>query len=106
MKLVTAIIQPVMVPKLARVLRKQPVTGYTISRVEGSGSDPDPSPDYVKPKAKFEIAIPDHLMEQLIKLIVDTVSTHSEGDGIVFATTLDAFVNLQSGRRDDAAFVV
>jgi len=102
-KLVTAIIQPFMVAKLARAIRKQPVTGYTITHVEGSGRDLEASPDFVRPRAKIEIAVNDNQVEETIDLIVKTVSTHQEGDGVVFVTTIDAIVNIQTGSRNEAA---
>jgi nitrogen regulatory protein PII len=107
MKLITAIIQPFMVDKLARVIRKQPISGYTISKVGGSGRDLESSPaEYMRPRNKFEIAVNDHQVQELIDLIVHTVSTHQEGDGIIFVTTIDAVVNIQTAEKDEAALAV
>lgn len=104
MKLVTAIIQPFMVEKLARVVRKQPISGYTITRVEGSGRDLENSPvDHVRPRTKFEIAVNDHQASELVQLIVKTVSTHQDGDGIIIVTTIDEVINIQTGQKDEAA---
>lgn len=105
MKLITAVIQPFMVNKLARVIRKEPVSGYTISDVKGSGRDLDSSPDYVRPRSKIEIAVNDHQVRQIVDLIVKTVGTHQEGDGIIFVTNIDSVVNIQTGQKDEAALV-
>lgn len=106
MKLITAVIQPFMVDKLARVIRKQRVSGYTITHVEGSGRDLESSPDYVRPRAKIEIAVNDNEVQQIVDLIVHTVGTHQEGDGIVIVTTIDTVINIQTGQKDETALAV
>lgn len=103
MKLITAVIQPFMVDKLARVLRKQPATGYTITHVEGSGRDLELTPEYVRPRAKFEIAVNDEFVCEIVELIIQTVGTHQEGDGLVYVTTIDSVVNIETGQENEVA---
>lgn len=106
MKLVTAVIQPFMVDKLARVLRKQKITGYTITRVEGSGRDLALSPDYLRPRAKIEIAVNEAQVAQLTETIVRTVGTHQEGDGMIFVTPIFSAVNIQTAQENEAALSI
>lgn len=106
MKLVTAVIQPFMVDKLARVLRKQKITGYTITRVDGSGRDLALSPDYLHPRAKIEIAVNEAQVAQLTETIVRTVGTHQEGDGMIFVTPIIGAVNIQTAQENEAALSI
>lgn len=106
MKLVTAVIQPFMIDKLARVLRKQRITGYTVTRVEGSGRDMVLSPDYLHPRAKFEIAVNEAQVSALTETIIKTVGTHQEGDGIIYVTPIVSAVNIQTAQENEAALSV
>lgn len=106
MKLITAIIQPFMIDKLARVLRKEPISGYTVSKVDGSGRDLALSPDYLRPRAKVEIAVNDEQVKQITELIAETVGTHQEGDGIVFVTAIETVINIQTGMKNETALKV
>lgn len=97
MQLITAIIQPFMLDRLTRALRMHEVTGYTVTELKGSGRDLANSPDYLRPRVKIEIAANDDDAAQIIELISETVSTHQEGDGVVYALPLSSFANIQSG---------
>jgi len=103
MKLVTAIIQPFMLDKLARILRRQSVSGYTATDVRGSGSDLANTPDYVRPRVKVEIAVNDEHVSMLTEAIIQTVSTHQGGDGIILVSPLEDAINIQTGLRGVAA---
>ncbi|MBI2812539.1 MAG: P-II family nitrogen regulator [Candidatus Melainabacteria bacterium] len=106
MKLITAIIQPFMTDRLARALRKSAVTGYTVTDVSGSGRDLSLSPDYLKPRVKFEIVANEPKVQEITKLIVDTVGRHREGDGVIYVTDVVNFINVQTGQIDHAALQV
>ena len=102
MQLVTAIIQPYMVDRLTRALRKARVTGYTIGEVHGSGIiGDDPVP--VKPRARVEVAVNDDRVEEVMAIICQAVSTKQKGDGIVFALPISRFIHIDSGKVDMTA---
>ncbi|HNG22111.1 MAG TPA: P-II family nitrogen regulator, partial [Candidatus Obscuribacter sp.] len=71
MQLVTAIIQPFMVDRLTRALRKAKVSGYTVEEVQGSGVVGD-EPAYVRPRSRVEVAVNDDRVEEIIDLITRT----------------------------------
>lgn len=106
MKLVTAIIQPFMMDRLARALRKNNVSGYTASDVMGSGRDLANTGDYLQPRVKVEVAVLDEQVSSLIDLIVQTVRTHQDGDGIILVTPLLQVVNIQTGLTGENALTV
>lgn len=87
MQLVTAIIQPFMLDRLARALRKHAVA-YVVSRVELSEQNESNAPSYLESRVKIEIPVNDELVETICKLILETVGTHQESDGILYVTQL------------------
>lgn len=97
MQLITAIIQPFMVERLTRLLRKLEVTGYTVSQVSGSGRFLRDTPEYTQNRIKVEIAVNDDQLDEICDLICSTVSTHQDGDGIILVTPLTRVINLQTG---------
>ncbi len=106
MQLITAIIQPFMLDRLTRVLRKQNISGYTVTQVEGSGRDLADTPEYLQPRVKIEIAVNDENVPSICDLIGKTVSTHQEGDGILYVMPLLHVVNIQTGLKGPAALTV
>lgn len=102
MKLVTAIIQPFMTDKLARALYQAPVTGYTVIDCRGSNIEED-STDYWAARVRVEIAVEDESVKAMIDLILNTVGTHQQGDGMIFVTELLDAINIQTGLRGTAA---
>jgi nitrogen regulatory protein PII len=96
MQLITAIIQPFMMERLARQLRKQKVTGYTVTPVSGSGRDLANTPEYLQPRIKVEIAVNDETVDTICALITNAVNTHQDGDGILFVTPITHAINLQT----------
>ncbi len=96
MQLITAIIQPFMVERLARQLRRQKVSGYTVTQVSGSGRSMPNTPEYLQPRVKFEIAANDDVVDTICEVITNAVTTHQDGDGILFVTPITRAINLQT----------
>lgn len=93
MHLVTAIIQPFMVDKLTRALRKARVGGYTIAEARGSSFKPD-DPAHLNPRLRVEVVVHDDMVDEVIDIITTTVNTHQKGDGVVFAFPLSRFIDI------------
>ena len=83
MKLVTAIIQPFMIDRLARALFKAPISGYTVTESQGSAKPDMSNPQYLVPRSKVEIVIREEHVEELINIILHAVGTHQDGDGLL-----------------------
>lgn len=99
MKLVTAIIQPFMIDRLARALFKAPISGYTVTESQGSAKPDMSNPQYLVPRSKVEIVIREEHVEQLINIILQAVGTHQDGDGLLFVSNIDQVVDIASGKR-------
>ncbi len=99
MQLITAIIQPFMLDRLARALRKQAIMGYTATKVELSGQNPQDAPSYLESRIKIEIPVSDELADSITELILTTVGTQQESDGIVYVTPLLDARDIQTGKR-------
>ncbi|PZM85265.1 MAG: P-II family nitrogen regulator [Candidatus Melainabacteria bacterium] len=99
MKLVTAIIQPFMIDRLARALFKAPISGYTVTESQGSAKPDMSNPQYLVPRSKVEIVIREEHVEELINIILHAVGTHQDGDGLLFVTNIDQVVDIASGKR-------
>lgn len=106
MKLVTAIIQPFMIDRLARALFKAPISGYTVTESQGSAKPDMSNPQYLVPRSKVEIVIRDEHVEQLINLILHTVGTHQDGDGILYVSNIDQVVDIATGKRGAEALKI
>ncbi len=102
MQLITAIIQPFMVDKLTRALRKAGFRNYTVDDAQGSSLVPN-DPVHLQTRTRIEVAVLDERSEELIELISSTVSTHQQGDGIIYAMPITRFVHILSGLMDNKA---
>lgn len=107
MRLITAIIKPEMLERLATALRRAGVSGITVDEVQGFGretlgSDWDKT-GYLTKKVKVEAALNDEVVDEIVSLIHNTVYTGTEGDGIIFVTNLQAVVRISSGERDSSS---
>lgn len=103
MQLITAIIQPFMLDRLCRVLRKENLSGYTVTAVKGSGRELSGSPEYLRDRVKVEIAVVDELVDSTVEIILSAVGTHQQGDGVIFVTPIFQVVNIQTRERGDRA---
>lgn len=107
MKLITAVIQPRMLERLASALRKARVPGLTVVEAKGFGretflSDWDQT-GYLTTKTKVELAVNDDQVESLVELIQKTVTTGKSGDGIIFVTDILSSVRIGSGESGEVA---
>lgn len=98
MKLITAIIQPFMLDKLARTLLRAPVTGFTVVEARGFGRGTTDSTGYLVPRTQVEIAVADKDLETVKNIVLKTVGTQQDGDGVVLVSELLEAIYIQSGK--------
>lgn len=103
MQLITAIIQPFMLDRLTRRLRKEKVPGYTVTQVSGSWHEMEEIPQPTMARIKVEVAVNDEQVDKICELICATVSTLQEGDGILMVTPINKVVSLRTGERGPRA---
>ncbi len=100
MKLVTAIIQPYMFDRLARVFRKSHLAYFTVSPCKSYGiPEGESTIDFLSEKVRVDLVVQDHEAIEVSELIADTVGTHQEGDGMIFVSEITYAININTGER-------
>ena len=108
MKLIKAIIRPNKLEEVKDALSRLNVTGMTVTEVRGHGRQKGHKAIYrgteysvtLLPKIMIEIVIPDELVDDSIKTIIETARTGEIGDGRVFVLPLEQGYNIRTGERD------
>ena len=97
MKLIIAVVRPLMLDKIVVALENiENFPGITVTDAEGFGqrlrttftSQLNP----FKPKKRIEIAAPDEMVEQFVGVISEYAHTGKKGDGIIFVIPLEQAV--------------
>ena len=102
MKRIDAIIRSERMTVVKERLRQLGVGGMTISTVSGWSKQRElhlqwrgqPVAYDLLPKAKFEIVVPDNLMDSVIQAITESARTGEHGDGVIFVYTIDQAINI------------
>jgi nitrogen regulatory protein P-II 1 len=108
MKLLKAIIRPNKLEEVKDALTRLNVTGMTVTEVRGHGRQKGHKAIYrgteysvtLLPKIMIEIVIPDELVDDTIKTIIETARTGEIGDGRVFVLPIEQGYNIRTGERD------
>jgi nitrogen regulatory protein P-II 1 len=108
MKLIMAIIRPSKVEELKDALGRLHISGMTVSEVRGHGRQKGHTAIYrgkeysvsLLPKMQVEVVLPDDLVDDAIKTIVETARTGEIGDGRVFVLPVEEGYNIRTGERD------
>ena len=87
------------------------VDGMTISEVRGHGRQKGHTEVYrgneytvdLLPKIKFEIVLPDGLLEPAIDAILKSAKTGKIGDGKIFVSNVDDAIRIRNLDRGDKA---
>jgi nitrogen regulatory protein PII len=108
MKLVMAIVRPSKVEEIKDALAKLSISGMTITEVRGHGRQKGHAAIYrgkeysvsLLPKMKVEIVLPDDMVDEVIRTIIETTRTGEIGDGRVFVLPVEQGYNIRTGERD------
>ena len=108
MKLVKAIIRPNKLEEVKDALTKVGISGMTVTEVRGHGSQKGHKAVYrgteysvtLLPKIMVELVIPDNILEDTIKTLIETARTGEIGDGRVFVLPIEQGYNIRTGERD------
>ncbi|WP_368277344.1 P-II family nitrogen regulator [Heliorestis convoluta] len=92
MKKVEAIIRPTKLDEAKEALNQYGIRGLTVTQVAGCGLQKGKKGFYrgseynidLLPKVKIEVIAQDHMVEDIVKIITDTVQTGEIGDGKIF----------------------
>jgi nitrogen regulatory protein P-II 1 len=108
MKLIKAIVRPSKVEEVKDALAALHITGMTVSEVRGHGRQRGHTAIYrgkeysvtLLPKMKIELVLPDELVEETIRTIIQAARTGEIGDGRVFVLPVEQGYNIRTGERD------
>jgi nitrogen regulatory protein P-II 1 len=108
MKLIMAIVRPSKVEEVKDALAKLNISGMTITEVRGHGRQKGHTAVYrgqeysvtLLPKIKVEVVLPDDLVDDAIRTIIETTRTGEIGDGRVFVLPVEQGYNIRTGERD------
>ena len=92
MKLIKSIIRPNKVDEVKDALARLNISGITISEVRGHGKQKGHTAIYrgkeydvsLLPKMEIEVVVPESVLEDAIKAIIEAARTGEIGDGRVF----------------------
>src|SRR5881628_2309523 len=108
MKLIKTIIRHEKLEEVKEALTRLNVTGMTVSEVRGHGRQKGHKAIYrgteysvtLLPKIMIELVIPDELVDDSIKTIIEVARTGEIGDGRVFVLPVEQGYNIRTGERD------
>jgi nitrogen regulatory protein P-II 2 len=111
MKVIMAVIKPFKLEEVREALTPMGVEGMTVSEVKGFGRQKGQAEIYrgaeytvsFLPKVKIEIAVDNHIAEQVVEAIVRVGKTGKIGDGKVFVYSLDKAVRIRTGETNSEA---
>jgi nitrogen regulatory protein P-II 1 len=111
MKKSEAVIRPGKLEEIKDALSKYNIHGLTITQVMGCGLQKGRKEYYrgtevtlnLLPKIKIEIAIKDHLVEEVVRLISQEAKTGEVGDGKIFIYNIEDAIRIRTGERGENA---
>jgi nitrogen regulatory protein PII len=108
MKLIKSIIRPNKVDEVKDALARLNISGITISEVRGHGKQKGHSAIYrgkeydvsLLPKMEIEVVVPESILEDAIKAIIEAARTGEIGDGRLFVLPVEQAYRIRTGERD------
>jgi len=103
-----AIIQPSRFESVKDALREAGIEGMTVTEVRGHGRQKGHSAIYrgkeynvsLLPKMQIEVVVPDAIVDEAIKAIVQAARTGEIGDGRVFILPVEQTYKIRTGERE------
>jgi len=103
-----AIVRPSKVEEIKDALTRLNISGMTVSEVRGHGRQKGHTAIYrgkeynvsLLPKMKVELVLPDDMVDDAIRTIIETTRTGEIGDGRVFVLPVEQGYNIRTGERD------
>jgi nitrogen regulatory protein PII len=107
MKLIKAIIRPNKVDEVKDALERLNISGMTVTEVRGHGKQKGHTAVYrgkeynvsLLPKMEIELVVPDNIVEDAIKAIVQAARTGEIGDGRVFVLPVEQTYRIRTGEQ-------
>jgi nitrogen regulatory protein P-II 1 len=111
MKKIEAIVQPSRMESVKEALVELGIMGMTISEVRGHGRQKGHTEVYrgneytvdLLPKMKFEIVLPDAMLDIAVEAILRSAKTGKIGDGKIFVSNVEDAIRIRNLERGDKA---
>jgi nitrogen regulatory protein P-II 1 len=111
MKKIEAIVRPHKVDEIREALLEVGIKGMTILEVRGLGRQKGHTEMYrgseyhigFLPKVKFEVVVPDSLLDTAVSTILKAAKTGEVGDGKLFISTIDEAIRVRTEEAGDSA---
>jgi nitrogen regulatory protein PII len=111
MKKIEAIVRPHKVDEIREALLEVGIKGMTILEVRGLGRQKGHTEMYrgseyhigFLPKVKFEVVVPDSLLDTAVSTILKSAKTGEVGDGKLFISTIDEAIRVRTEEAGDSA---
>ena len=108
MKLIKSVIRPNKVDDVRAALERLNLAGMTVTDVRGHGRQKGHTAVYrgkeyevsLLPKVEIEVVVPNDVVEEVIKAVIEAARTGEIGDGRVFVLPIEAGYNIRTGERD------
>jgi nitrogen regulatory protein PII len=108
MKLIKSVIRPNKVDDVKDALAKLSIAGMTVTEVRGHGKQKGHTAIYrgkeynvsLLPKMEIEVVVPDSLVDDAIKAIVQAARTGEIGDGRVFVLPVFDSYRIRTGEKE------
>jgi len=108
MKLIKCIIRPSKIDEVRDALETASLSGMTITEVRGHGRQKGHKAVYrgreyqvsLLPKTMIEMAVPDELVDEVIRIVMKSARTGDIGDGRIWVMAIDEGYNIRMGARD------
>jgi nitrogen regulatory protein PII len=107
MKMIKAIVRPNKVDEVKAALEKVQISGMTVTEVRGHGKQKGHTAVYrgqeyhvsLLPKMEIEVVVPDSMVDDAIKAIIENARTGEIGDGRVFVLPVDESYRIRTGEK-------
>ena len=111
MKKIEAVVQPSRMEPVKEALVELGIMGMTISEVRGHGRQKGHTEVYrgneytvdLLPKIKFEIVLPDAMLDTAIEAILRSAKTGKIGDGKIFVSNVEDAIRIRNLERGEKA---
>jgi nitrogen regulatory protein PII len=108
MKLIKCVIRPSKIDEVREALEQASLSGMTITEVRGHGRQKGHKAVYrgreyqvsLLPKTMIEMAVPDDLVDEVIRVVMKSARTGDIGDGRIWVMTIDEGYNIRTAARD------
>ncbi len=108
MKLIKSIVRPNKVDDVKVALEKLQISGMTVTEVRGHGKQKGQTAIYrgqeynvsLLPKMQIDVVVPDSIVNDAIKAIIESARTGEIGDGRVFVLPVNESYRIRTGEKE------